>query len=137
MAEKSFKILLISHDQLAKGLLSSIKFFITEVENVAAIAAFSEITHVKEAIVDWLTQNSDYDRLIVTDIVGGSINQTAFKLLKEHDFYLVSGMNLALLLEIMFMDKITEESLSLAVSNAKDQIILMNSVSIETEEEEF
>ena len=113
------------------------RFFIGDIDNVTAVAAFSEVSDVEAAITDWLLINSEYDRLIVTDIIGGSINQIAYHLLKEHNFYLISGMNLGLMLEIMFMDKMTEEKLNLAINQNREQIILMNSYTIDEEEEEF
>ena len=137
MTNKKPEILLISHDQLAKGLLCSVRFFNKESENITAVAGYTEENDIKGCIVDWLNKNSECDKLIVSDIIGGSINQIAFKLLAEFDFYLISGMNLGLILEIMFLDRFNEENLSQAIKQAKEQIVLMNNIQINTEEEEF
>ena len=119
-------VLLISHDSLAIGMKKTLYFFDKNTENVCAIAGYSQIEDVEGYISNWLIKHKDSQKVIITDIAFGSINQIAFKLLTKFDFYLITGMNLSLVLEISLAKEIDDDFVRQAVLLSRDQIVFMN-----------
>lgn len=67
--------------------------------------------------------------VVFTDILGGSVNQIFFKYLRQQPFHLVTGMNLAVILECIFaVEPITDEFLRNAISLSREQLCYMNDI---------
>lgn len=99
-------------------------------ENLYTIQAYTEGNKtIKDELDEILLKISEEDELIIfTDLAGGSITnqvlQTAFK----KNIYIVAGVNLPLLLDIVLSDPETtiNEAIETGISNAKDQIVFVN-----------
>ena len=84
-------------------------------------------------------QNNDYQQkidklfsenlsepiMIFSDLPSGAASQYAMKKLKVHDFKMITGFNIALLLEIILTDN-QGENLESIVKEAQDQIVYVN-----------
>lgn len=88
------EIILASHGQLATGMKSAVEMILGEADFISCydlcsyktpVAIFNELKDVK-------------DKVIITDIFGGSVNNVLLELM-EHNI-LISGMNLGLVLEV-------------------------------------
>lgn len=65
--------------------------------------------------------------IVLSDIMGGSVNQVATRLMQEFSYQLITGINLPLLIELTFMpDGITAEQIRNSVVNAREQIVYVN-----------
>ena len=65
--------------------------------------------------------------IVLSDIMGGSVNQVATRLMQEFYYQLITGINLPLLIELTFMpDGITAEQIRNSVVNAREQIVYVN-----------
>ena len=88
---------------------------------------YVETNEVEKELRERLEKYPDDNLIVLTDIAGGSVNQTASKLMREYSFHLITGINLGLLLELVFTgDEINDEMIAASVSQAQSQMIYMN-----------
>ena len=103
------KIIIASHGELALGMKNTVEFFggsgVEYVEQTLTDTGF------ENRVIEILTKNKDDNCVVFTDLYGGSVNQCFFKNLNDFNFHLVTGMNLAVILECVLAS--VEISLSL------------------------
>ncbi len=134
------KILLATHGKLAEGLKSAITLIVGEQEDITFINAYVGDLNFEEELVKYLAEITDEDTLIVmTDLFGGSVNQTILRKLDLNKSYLITGVNLAVLLELALMDaeNISKETILQTVQSGKDQLMLVEMDEEPEEEEDF
>lgn len=123
------QIIIATHSDLAEGFKAALKFFSGTDENVHSICAFSKDIKPEESIDKCLEEIPAGDKVIVfTDIAGGSVNQLFSKKLINHDFFLVTGTNLSLLLELSLLpeDELNEPKILEIIEQAKCGIKFVN-----------
>ena len=124
------KFLIATHGTLAAGIKSSLDIIIGEVAHVFLLQAYvDEQTSVEAELGKILAQVGDGDELVVfTDILGGSITNQILQHCLRPNVYVVSGINLPLVIDIMLADNTTpiEEVISTAIENAKEQMVFVN-----------
>ncbi|PAV28386.1 hypothetical protein CIL05_17285 [Virgibacillus profundi] len=124
------KILVATHARFAEGIVSSIDLILGKQENLHFINAYVDETPFNEKLEGFLNENvMDEDKLIIfTDIFGGSVNQTTLRYLTKENVFVISGVNLPVLLEVIMLgeDNVTEAKLKEIVNSSKDQIIFAN-----------
>ena len=134
------KILLATHGKLAEGLKSAITLIVGEQEDITFINAYVGDLNFEEELVKYLAEITDEDTLIVmTDLFGGSVNQTILRKLDLNKSYLITGVNLAVLLELALMDaeNISKETILQTVQSGKDQLMLVEMDEEPEAEEDF
>ncbi len=122
------RIVIITHALMAKGMQETAEFLCGD-DNIASVCCFTEEKDLDGYLDTLLAQLSEEDKLIImTDIFGGSVNQKAGKRLKEHHFYLISGINLPLLLELAVADEkmIDPAFIRSVIEEAKQEIVFVN-----------
>jgi len=124
------KFLIATHGTLAAGIKSSLDMIIGSVAHVFLLQAYvDEQTSVEAELQKILAQVSEHDELVVfTDILGGSITNQILQHCLRPNVYVVSGVNLPLVIDIMLADSTTpiEEVISNAIENAKEQMVFVN-----------
>ncbi|MCK1986040.1 MULTISPECIES: PTS sugar transporter subunit IIA [unclassified Peribacillus] len=99
------KLLLASHGYLAQGILNSVHIIMGDVEHVDTLCAYVDKNNDIDELVDQklkqMKEDSNSEWIVITDIFGGSVNNTFMSKLDEHNFYLISGLNLALLIDLL------------------------------------
>ena len=121
------RFIIATHSTLAEGFWNALKFFNQDIDNVEFLNCYVETNEVEKEMRERLEQYPDDNLIVLTDIAGGSINQTASKLMKEYSFHLITGINLGLLLELVFTgDELSDEMIAASVSQAQSQMIYMN-----------
>jgi fructoselysine and glucoselysine-specific PTS system IIA component len=124
------KFLIATHGTLAAGIKSSLDIIIGSIEHVFLLQAYvDEQTTVEAELQKILAQVSDHDELMVfTDILGGSITNQILQQCLRPNVYVVSGVNLPLVIDIMLADGATpiEEVIGTAIENAKEQMVFVN-----------
>lgn len=121
------RIVLMTHAGMASGMKETAEFIAGE-QGVIAFNCFAGIT-TDQAIQEIVSQTSPNDTLVIlTDLCGGSVNQRAALMLANRGFYLISGVNLPLLLELSMADEdeITPDFIRQAIESSKQEIIFMN-----------
>jgi len=121
------RFIIATHSTLAEGFWNALKFFNQDIGNVEFLNCYVETNEVEKELRERLEQYPDDNLIVLTDIAGGSVNQTASKLMKEYSFHLITGINLGLLLELVFTgDELNDEMIAASVSQAQSQMIYMN-----------
>lgn len=135
------KFLLASHGNLADGMYSSVKIIMGEQNNISTLCAYlKENFDLKKEVSKIISGLSCEDKLIVvTDVFGGSVNNEFMANLKNKNIYLISGLNLPLVIELITnQDNDDIDSLiNNALENSKDSICYCNKVinSVQADEE--
>ena len=121
------KFLIATHGHFASGIRSSLDIIIGQTDNVFLIEAYVNenkgIESDVEAIVS--TLDKDDELIIFTDLLGGSITNQVVRFTQGRDkVHIVSGFNLALLIEVLMADAATPaaEVIESAIMNAREQV---------------
>jgi len=121
------KFLIATHGNLATGVKSTLDIIIGQSENVFLIEAYvKENKGIESDLTALLKKLGKNEELIIfTDLLGGSITNQAVRFTQGRNVHIVSGFNLALLIEVLMAETSTpaEEVIETAVRNAKEQIV--------------
>jgi len=124
------KYLIATHGTFAGGIKSSIDLILGETENVFLIQAYlEENKSLQQEIQQVLKQINHEDELIVfTDLMGGSITNQILQFALKENVYIVAGVNLPLLLDILLADpeNPVSEVIETGLENARGQMVFVN-----------
>jgi mannose/fructose-specific phosphotransferase system component IIA len=124
------KFLIATHGQFARGIKSSLEIIIGQTENLFLIEAYVEGNKGIESEMEGILENiGEQDELIVfTDLLGGSITNQVLRSTQGRNVHVVSGFNLALLIEVIMAgaDTAAPELIESAIANAKEQMAYVN-----------
>lgn len=114
------------HGQMAQGVVSALKIIIGERENISYLNAYVEGTELAKDIRRYFDELPTGDEVIIlTDLYGGSVNQELFSYGQRSNVQLVSGFNLALVLELALSDPgqpLTEEDIEESIALCSKQM---------------
>lgn len=125
------QIVIISHKTMSKGMTETIKFFAGDIENLHYICAYEngENEFPLNQLVGLLKKFDELDQVfLLTDLLGGSVNQTCSQLIKDYHVKVITGVNLALALSIVLdpSDQLTDDKIFELIEEAKGQMVYMN-----------
>jgi len=126
------KFLIATHGSFAAGIKSSLEMIIGSTENVYIIQAYTESNKTITDELDEIMQKvSENDELIIyTDLAGGSITNQVLQTALKKNVYIIAGVNLPLLLDVVLSDPEVpvSEVIETGISNARDQIVFVNEI---------
>lgn len=132
---------IITHALLAKGLKSAVELIMGEQEQLISYCAYvdpdqdacAQLMQEVENIVQ-----SD-DVLVITDILGGSVNTAVMPLLSKPNVHIITGANLLLMMQLLMLPDDCDLKLAIpeAIEQAKQGIVYVNAVSQDEEEEDL
>ena len=128
-----------SHGGFSKGIYESIKIIIGEQAGVDIITAFIDGKNDIEVLVNGTLEKIPYsDEIIVcTDVFGGRVNTEFMKQLKTRkNLYLITGMNLPLLMQLFLSAEENTERMILDIVNSEDTHVKYCNSMIETQDVE-
>lgn len=134
------KILIATHERYAEGIRAAAELILGPQPEVSVICAYIGEMELGRQLEDYFSACAPEDEvLVLTDLYGGSVNQACMQYTARPGTHLVTGVNLALLIQILTMDKdgIDVEALRAAVEEAKNQIIYVNEVMKEIVTDDF
>lgn len=136
------QFLLASHGKFAEGILGSFQMILGDAPNITVLCAYTEeneetLEHTVKKII--CERNRKEDLIVVTDVFGGSVNNEFMKYLNEPGVYLVTGMNLPLLLELYSNQNMeSRDMIRLAIASAQNNLkFCTDLLQVKGEEEEF
>lgn len=95
------KIVLASHHLLADGLKDTIQYLMPTLTDIKSVSAYMDNVPVEKQLKEALGEiNEDDEYIIFTDMLGGSVNQEAVKYLQYPNVYVITGMNLPIVLSV-------------------------------------
>ena len=98
------RIIIATHGTFAEGIKASLKIIYGDVSEIECICAYVEPSIDYQKVFRDAVARNDYattELVVVTDVLGGSVNNEFMELLGEYPFHLVTGLNLGLLLGIV------------------------------------
>jgi fructoselysine and glucoselysine-specific PTS system IIA component len=115
------RIILASHGGLSAGMKDTVQMILGELPNLYALATLRDETEP-------ITVAAEDAVYIVTDVMGGSVNNEMLTLLPEYPaVHLICGMNASLVLTLASNDEaLTQDELAECIADAKAQIIDCN-----------
>ena len=121
------QFIIVTHATLAGGFADVVRFFKSDLENVQFINAYVESQEFEKEFRTALEKVKGENVIVLSDIMGGSVNQVATRLMQEFSYQLITAINLPLLIELTFMpDGITAEQIRNSIANAREQIVYVN-----------
>jgi PTS system mannose-specific IIA component len=122
------KIIIATHGELSKGLVNSISIIAGEsfAEQIQTYSLYpgEDVSALAEKVKEEVLRDSSIDYVLLTDIMGGSVDNNLYHLITNPNVWLISGVNLLLVLEIILAaeETPTEQVLLRSVESAKDSI---------------
>lgn len=135
------EIIIVTHGKMASGMVSSLSLFFNDLSKVHAIDAFVDESNVWKQIDDTINNFRGREQLILmSDFLGGSVNQRLISYVESNSIFLISGINLPLLLEIVSTNRAswTRHEIETIVEQAKETITFVDTALVQEEtEDEF
>lgn len=120
------KYLIIGHGGFAAGTKKTVEFLVGEREDVLTLDIGPEDPTEKEQIRSMVEDCVDDGLMVFTDMPRCDAHQYCLELRKEKNFQLVSGYNVALLLEVLLEDEMPSDQLEELVEEMKGQLVYVN-----------
>ena len=132
------RIVLASHGDLAAGMKGSLEIIAGPLPHVTALSAYVEgapdLRGALEALVEGMGEGDEL--VLVTDLLGGSVNTEASQLSGIPNVYVVTGMNLGLVLSLALSDEPNTASLiEECLEGARAQLVRVVPASGEDDED--
>ena len=133
------KIIIASHGRFAEGIMDSLKMIAGEQDHVEPLCAYIDRSVDYSARIRQLVADHDYEKqalLVITDLLGGSVNNEFMRFTEDYPFYLVSGLNLSLLLELaLYPDELKSDTIQKIVEQNSDYIVFCSGDTLHLQEE--
>ena len=132
-------IVLASHGRLAAGMKDSAEMVTGPQDRLLTICAYTDACgDPREAFEELVEAMDANDELIlVTDVLGGSVNNEASQLVGAPGVYVVTGMNLPLVLNLVIGTSVpAQELIDQTLAEIGAQVIQIKP-SIASDEEDF
>lgn len=85
--------------------------------------AYVNNERLTDALDSFFKDASDHDdKVLLSDLYGGSVNQQMYLYLDKPNTYLIAGVNLALVLELVMQESVNEEYLNKLVENSREML---------------
>ena len=130
------KIFLSSHGKMASGIKSSIDLLVGSSDNLIVHDAYLNDENLEEVVKSFIN-DLPYDEkvLFLSDLYGGSVNQVLSRYIDNERFFLISGFNLALVLEAIMMEDINEKVLDYLVDVGKKAVKIVSLDDVEIKQD--
>ncbi len=128
------KFFISSHGHLASGIKSSLEILLGKAENVTVFDAYLDQRSVESEVEAFFKTVGPNDQaILLSDLLGGSVNQVLYRYLDRPNTMLAAGVNLALVLELVAMSEapLSEEELDQLIEASRQA---MTRVVLDTEE---
>lgn len=132
------KIILASHGALAKGMKDTLDMIVGNQVSIQAYSAYDEENvDFASDISQQITREVNEQFIIVTDVIGGSVNNAMTELvLRYKNVFLITGMNLPLVLSLAtYSGDLDLKALDELVQEGKRGLINVNKM-VESAKEE-
>lgn len=120
------KYIIAGHGQYPYGVMDTIKFLVGERDDIFVISETLGDNDFQIKADELLEEFKSEEVIVFCDIVEGAVNQYFTRKLRDYDFRLIAGFNIAMILELLFKDEVSDEEISDIVDMAKDQLIYIN-----------
>ncbi len=121
--------LIATHSLMAEGLADAAKLLIGQRDDISIITAYVDNDNFEKEFYEKLDTILDEYIIVLTDLLGGSVNQVVTKYRGSKRLEIITGVNLALLMRALTIDPDCDIPTQIreCVSTAQEQMIFINS----------
>lgn len=123
------KFILASHGKLSEGMVDSVEMILGKQPLLSWISLYpGELPkNMYQELLKEIEENPNDEYVIVTDLLGGSVNTAILQLLMKNGVYIITGMHLGLILSLcMSKEENTEKMIYQVLDETKGYIIYAN-----------
>lgn len=134
------KYLISAHGRMASGIKESLNVLLGASSQVEVFDAYVDESNVEEELKKRIEGIPEDDYLVMmSDIASGSVNQIMMRYLDRQRTFLVTGINLALVvgLTVAYTEEITAEQIEAVLGQSREMMMLMKLPETQEEEEFF
>ena len=132
------KIFLSSHGHFASGMKSSLNILMGASDNVTVFDAYVDQASVQEKLDAFYAEVSPEDQvLLMSDLIGCSVNQVMMTYLQKPNTTLIGGVNLACVLELSTKTEVTAEEIEQIVEQSRSMLSVVQLPDLTEEQEDF
>ncbi|KGG53737.1 PTS sugar transporter subunit IIA [Lactobacillus sp. wkB10] len=135
------KIILVSHGKLAEGMKDTVEMITGKQKNLEAYEAYkngtSDDSFIGE-IKNSIDKDSEESAVVITDVLGGSVNNEMTQLLQDHEkLTVLTGMNLPLVITLVTTanSDLTQEDIEEAINQGQKGVLSINKLMTEDDDE--
>lgn len=129
---------LSSHGRLASGIKTSVNILLGGSDNLTVFDAYVDEKNLEDALNDFFEKTGEKEqKVLLSDLYGGSVNNTMYTYLDRPNTFLVAGVNLALVISLIMEEDITPELLDELVMQGREALQVVTLDTSEEEEEEL
>lgn len=129
------RFLLASHANFAEGIYGSLRLIMGDQPNVEFLCAYMTEDFDLNKEISFILENlkPEDELIVVTDLLGGSVNNEFMNYVNRMDkkVFVVSGLNLGLLITLLsrqFEEKDTGQIIVESIDESKESICLCNKI---------
>lgn len=129
--------LIMSHGKLALGLKDTIEMFVGIRDDISYVAAYVDDRKLSDIVSPIVSKLDKEDELIIiTDLLGGSVNREMMKYLSRPHTHLIAGFNYGLILELIIQtaEYLTKEEIEKIIEKSRRQMAYVNSLETRMED---
>lgn len=120
------KIFISSHGKFAEGIKSSLQILLGKCENITVYSAYLDESSVQEKLDEFYAGVQEADQVVLlSDLYGGSVNSVMYTYLNRENTYLITGINLALVMELAMKEAVTKQELEELVVSSREVMLLL------------
>lgn len=133
------RLFVASHGSIASGMKSAANILLGKSDNLTAFDAYIDERNLKDELEKYFQSVPASDQVImISDLFGGSVNQTMYMFLSRPNTSLIAGMNLAIVLDLSLRtESISQDELKEIVLQNKEALQLVELTSNEAKEDNF
>ena len=114
------RFFLSSHGHLASGYKSAAELLLGELKDLSVFDAYVDESSPQQALeLFFETVQPDDTVILLADLVGGSVANAMAPYSVRSNTYVIGGINLALLLELVMLDHVTQEEIHALIDIGK------------------
>lgn len=124
---------------MASGIKSSLDVLLGKSEDVTVIDAYLDQQSFEDRLDEYFRSLPENEQVVMlSDIYGGSVNQKMYLCLTRPNTFLITGMNLALVLQLLMeTEPLSIERLKIIVEESREALMLVEFQTTGTEEKDF
>jgi len=124
-----------SHSTFSAGMASALRFFAGNDLELTVLTAYVDNKPIDEQVKEIFKEIPDEDEVVVlTDLMGGSVNQKFFPYVYREHTQIITGMNLSLAMAIVMEPVdgyLSSDRVQEIVNEARNQLIYVNAIAQE------
>lgn len=122
------RILIATHGKMASGAKYTAELLLGQVADITVIDAYvNPEDNPEKQMEDFFRRTAGEQVVVLTDLQGGSVNQKLLKYTENPNVILITGFNLAILIQVMMApEPITAEEISQYIEASRQELKLVS-----------